>query len=299
MLLGFSQYFRHFLVIGFIALIVGWSNISIGGTLSNASLAGVISNEKDGGLVLEAKQLPWSQVLDAVAYKVHVPIHYSELPEGLVTVTCKGKSLKPVLECLLDKKADLILRYQAGLAKADSEQVVVEAWVLRGGTHQAVAKQDSPNAANKPDKVEQPSPTKQNDHKALPDRTDELLAQVQSINRDERVAAISALLANGRKGDPDVTAVLVQALTDPDASVRAQAISSLSHREGNAANGYIQQALLDSSEDVRIMAVEGIIDDVALLQQAINDSDESVRSLAQVKLESLTQNINKYVNQDP
>jgi hypothetical protein len=38
-----------------------------------------------------------------------------------------------------------------------------------------------------------------------------------------------------------------------------------------------------------MMAVDGITDDVSLLQQAINDSDETVRSLAAVKLEQLTQ----------
>ena len=39
-----------------------------------------------------------------------------------------------------------------------------------------------------------------------------------------------------------------------------------------------------------MMAVDGVTDDIALLQQAINDSDETVRSLAAIKLEELIQN---------
>ena len=78
-------------------------------------------------------------------------------------------------------------------------------------------------------------------------------------------------------------------MTDQDDSVRAQAISSLSHREGSSAAGAIQEALRDSSVDVRLMAVDSITDDNPLLQQAINDSDETVRSLAATKLEQLTQ----------
>jgi HEAT repeat protein len=122
------------------------------------------------------------------------------------------------------------------------------------------------------------------------DHTDELLKTAQSNDPIERADAIGALLADGREGDPNVKAVLEQALTDQDANVRAQAVSSLSHREGSDAAGAIQQALHDSSADVRMMAVDGIVDDIPLLQQAVNDSDESIRSLATIKLEQLTQN---------
>ena len=94
------------------------------------------------------------------------------------------------------------------------------------------------------------------------------------------------------KAIPTVKAALEQALTDQDANVRAQAISSLAHREGSGAAAAIQEALHDSAVDVRMMAVDGITDDIALLQQAINDSDETVRSLAAIKLEELTQGNN-------
>ena len=124
---------------------------------------------------------------------------------------------------------------------------------------------------------------------AEPDQTDDLLKLAQSRNSTEREEAIGALLADWREGDPNVKAALELALTDQDDSVRTQAISSLSHREGSSAAGAIQEALRDSSVDVRLMAVDSITDDNPLLQQAINDSDETVRSLAATKLEQLTQ----------
>ncbi len=292
MSINFPQLLSQFIGSGMVALILGCCGVSTAQALDTASPNWVVSNEKGGELMLEVRQLLLSKALDAVAGKIHVPIHYSALPEELVTATCKGNSLKQVLECLLDKKADLIFRYQTGSVNVDGERLVAEAWVLGPKANKAAANLESPTVADMTGKGSRAFPTNHKVRKALPDRTDELLAKAQSTISDERVEAIAALLTGGRKGDSDVKAQLEQALTDRDPNVRAQAISSLSHREGSDANGYIQQALLDSSEDVRIMAVEGIVDDVALLQQAASDSDESVRSLAQIKLELLTQNGN-------
>lgn len=36
-----------------------------------------------------------------------------------------------------------------------------------------------------------------------------------------------------------------------------------------------------------MMAVDGITDDISLLQEAINDKDETIRALATLKLEQL------------
>lgn len=274
-----------------IALVLGCSGVSLAKALDKEPPNWVMSNGKGGEMMLEVKQMPLSQALDAIAGKIHVPIHYSELPEGLATAVCRGDSLKPVLECLLDKKADLVVRYQDTHAKADTEGVVVEAWVLTSKTNQPVSKpitHDIPASENRADKSPSALPLVQQNPETRIDKTDELLFKAHSYNPQERAAAIGDLLTVGRKGDPDITATLEEALTDKDPEVRAQAISSLAHREGNEALGAIQQALTDSSDDVRLMAVEGIVDNVALLQQSVNDSDESIRSLAQLKLELLT-----------
>ena len=276
---------RHFALI----TMCGWLGFAcacIGQAKEKASTNLVISPDKGSELQLEVRQMPLEAVLKALTEKTQVPIHFSVLPEGLVTATCVGSTLKPVLECLLDQKADLIVRYPRNLAKPGNNGQVAEAWVLGSRLDGTTAKSDC--SASTP--VDKGSITlRQDQQSAETDRTEALLAQTQSKNAEERADAIGGLLAGGRKGDPQVKTTLEQALHDPDAIVRSQAISSYAHREGNAATGAIQEALRDSSVDVRMMAIGGITDDVALLQQAVNDSDETIRALVALKLERLTQ----------
>lgn len=124
-----------------------------------------------------------------------------------------------------------------------------------------------------------------------------MLNIAQSENAAARADAIGALLGIGRKDDPQMKAMLEKAVHDQDANVRAQAVSTLTHRDDFRENAteIIQEAMQGSSVDVRLMAVDGITDEVGLLQQAINDSDETVRGIAEIKLEQLTQDNNKQV----
>ncbi len=248
----------------------------------------LIGADKGTEMQLEVRQMPLAQVLENIVHKTSVPIHYSVLPEGLVTATCVGSTLKQVLECLLDRKADLIVRYQRSPGNAASQGQVAEAWILGSRLDGSIARADCPGGGAD-GKASLTLDLNENDANGEPDQTDSLLKSAQSKIPAERAEALGALLAGGRKGDPAVKAALEQALTDKDDNVRAQAISTLAHREGSGAAAAIQEAMHDKSTDVRMMAVDGITDDVALLQQAINDSDESVRSLAAVKLEELTQ----------
>ncbi|MEQ1545635.1 HEAT repeat domain-containing protein [Methyloglobulus sp.] len=292
MYLDLSQQLRNILLPSVIVLLIGFTAAAVAKTPGKATKKAqtdlVISDNKGSELQLEVRQMPLAEVLENITNKTHVPIHYSVLPEGLVTATCVGTTLKKVLECLLDRRADLIVRYPRTDAKAESKGQVAEAWILGSRLDNqpssATCIATAGDAANKGSLS-----LRQSQQDAEPDQTDDLLKMAQSKNPTERADAMSALLAGGREGDPAVKAALEQALTDQDANVRAQAISSLSHREGSAASAAIQEALHDSSVDVRMMAVDGITDDVGLLQQAINDSDETVRSLAAVKLEQLTQ----------
>ena len=246
----------------------------------------LLSADKGVEMQLEVRGMPLAQVLETIISKSKVPIHYSVLPEGLVTATCVGSSLKQVLECLLDHKADLIVRSHSNSSKQDNNtEQVAEAWILGSKMGGAVAKVECPV-------IGQGSLTfKQNeeDEAAMTAQTEQLLKAAQSKNPAERAEAMNSLLSGGRKGDPAVKAALEQGLSDQDERVRAQAISSFSRREGSGAAAALQQALHDASVNVRLMAVDGINDDRALLQQAINDSDETIRVLAATKLEALTQ----------
>ena len=301
MYLKFSKPFRQFALPCIIVLLIGYPGVSVAQisandpamTPSNAMADLVMTDSKGSEFQLKVKQMPLAQVLDSIAHKTQVPIHYSILPEGLVTATCVGATLKQVLECLLNGKADLIVNNPQGLANSDSKGQVAEAWIL--GSRLADATDTATAIAECPISVGQTADNgsftlsqKLQDAEAAADRIDELLKTAQSKNPTDREEAIGQLLAEAQ-GNPEINAVLERALTDPDENVRAQAISSLAHREGANATGAIQVALNDDSADVRLMAVDSITNDVGLLQQAVNDSDETVRSLATVKLEQLSQ----------
>ena len=302
MYLKFSKPFQ-FALPCIIVLLIGYPGVSVAQisandpamTPSNAMADLVMTDSKGSEFQLKVKQMPLAQVLDSIAHKTQVPIHYSILPEGLVTATCVGATLKQVLECLLNGKADLIVNNPQGLANSDSKGQVAEAWILGSRLADATDTATATAIAECPTSVGQTADNgsftlsqKLQDAEAAADRIDELLKTAQSKNPTDREEAIGQLLAEAQ-GNPEINAVLERALTDPDENVRAQAISSLAHREGANATGAIQVALNDDSADVRLMAVDSITNDVGLLQQAVNDSDETVRSLATVKLEQLSQ----------
>jgi hypothetical protein len=287
MCLSVSQTFRHLAGLIMLGMLSMVSNLSLANSSDKEMFSFVLSHQKDGDTEVKVSQMPLKQVLDTFSSKANIPIHYSTLPAVLVNATCKAADLKQLLECLLDNKADLIVRYGNKKTQAEISKPVVEAWILVSTANNAQSKQDMPVSTDKIDSGSGTIEENQQETEVAIDRTERLLTKAHSLNPKERTAAVGALLAGGRKGDPDVKATLEQALDDQDSDVRAQAISSLSHREG-LATGVIEQALQDSSEDVRLMAVEGITDNVALLQQAVNDSDESIRSLAEIKLELLT-----------
>jgi hypothetical protein len=245
----------------------------------------------DGQLKLDVMQMNLPSVLKQIAKSHGFPIHISALPDTLTSITCTGTELRQLLECLLDNKADLIVRYRHVGKINQSRPPIAEAWVVP-----STSGYDNNNAENKitigTTGQENPLPVPPinndgNGHK----KTEDLLDKAQSNDKNQKAAALGALLAEGHKGDPAVRAVLEQALADQDPEVRVQAVSGLAHREGNDALFAVEQGLQDDSEDVRLIAVEGIKDDITLLQQAINDSDEAVRSLAEIKLQLLTDNI--------
>ena len=283
---NFSKVALYFVFISFtqesIAQVVGASPDN------NSFMELRVSEDKGVELHLEVRQMSLGRVLENIVTKTKVPIHYSVLPSGVITATCVGSTLKQVLTCLLDRKADLIVRNNNGSAEDSNSNQIVEAWILGSFLGGVAAKEDC-HVVNQDTFI----PTSNaNEVEINSTRIDELLKSSNSNNPEERAQAMSGLIAGGRKDDLAIKTALEQGLIDQNEMVRAQAISSFSRREGASATVAIQNALSDPSVQVRLMAVDGITDDAALLQQAINDSDESVRSLALTKLEALT-NINK------
>ncbi len=226
-----------------------------------------ITPAPNGGMQLDVKNMPLPQVLDTVAAKTHIPIHYSKLSEDLVTAYCASEILKETLECLLARKADLLVRYPDTLNHASQ---IAEIWIVGSAPNTNPATGVT---------VRLPKTNA---------RIGKILDKAQSPDPQERADAMASLLAEGNISDPAVTEALERALIDKDANVRSQALSSYAHNENSdAVNQAIRVALEDSSADVRLMAVDNISNDAELLQQALHDSDETIRSLATIKLNAL------------
>ena len=294
-----SRYFAKLIIsCGIVGLMV--SSVAAATTEQKTPAEGyvgfVVSDYKGSELQLEVRQMPLERVFSTITAKTGVPIHYSVVPEGLVTATCVGAALKQVMECLLAHKADLIVRYPKPStqtqARVSDKNQPAEMWVLGSRFTDAA----NCSGATVPQQIINNSPVKSPDGQVdaavvEPDQTDDLLKMAKSKDATLRADAIGALMAAGREGDANVKTVLEEALTDPNANVRAQAISSLAHREGSAATAALQDALHDSDAGVRLMAVDGAGNNLALLQQAVNDDDETVRNLAISKLEELQKTV--------
>jgi hypothetical protein len=248
----------------------------------------VMAKDTGAELQLEVRQAPLARVLDSIASKTGVRINYSVLPEGLVTATCVGSTLKQIMECLLVHKADLVFRYSRQASKADSKGQPEEVWVL--GAKFGAGQSNSVLCSSVGTQQQTISKLAETKIGSEPDETDELVKMASSKIPAERAEAIGRLLAGGREGDLTVKETLEAALSDADARVRVQAISSLAHREGAGASAALHEALHDSDVSVRLTAVDNAGKDVALLQQALTDNDATVRQLAGIRLEPLLKN---------
>ena len=250
-----------------------------------------VTGDKGSEFQLEVRQMPLAQVLRELSAKTGTEIHYSVLPEGMITATCVGDSLKPVLECLLNRKADIIVRYNREKNGKAGSGNIAEAWVLGSKLEvvsgNATCKADSGQGSMKLNRADSASGHVPEDK---PSPSDLLVDISQTGKAEDRAQAIGDLLAIGRQNDPKVKEMLEHAVHDPDPAVRAQAVSTLTHRDDYKENApeIIREALQDDSVDVRLMAVDGM-DDAGLLQQAVNDSDETVSMTAKLKLEELLQ----------
>jgi len=259
--------------------------------LEEQSIRIIMTDDIGAELQMEARQAPLTQVLNRIATQTGVQINYSVLPEALVTATCVGSNVKQILECLLAHKADLIFRYASQKKNTVSFRQPVEAWVL--GAKFDVNQTNSETCISAG--AQQQIPQKTTDVKpditqveTEPDETDELVKMAKSEHPAERAEAIGRLMAAGRKGDASVKEALEAALSDEDAKVRIQAISSLSHREGASATAAFREAIHDKDVGVRLTAVDRAGDDVELLQQALTDEAEMVRELAAMRLKSIS-----------
>ncbi len=243
------------------------------------------SDDGKAGWILEVERAPLTQVLTEIGTKSGMQIHFSVLPQATVTATCAGDTVEQILRCLLGVDVGLVMRTAepkpvAGGTKAEAGQ---ELWILGSSYAQERAiRRVSAECAVADETADPKSMAKAENRSKLLDTA--------SSARDAkaRAGALSRLIAEAPRGDPEVRAGLERALTDQSGDVRAQAIYGLALRVGPEAAPLLQDALRDQDPSVRLMAVSSAWNDdtgAALLRAAAADPDETVRTLAALKLE--------------
>ncbi|WP_333874293.1 HEAT repeat domain-containing protein [Methylobacter sp.] len=274
-------------IISTFLVISGAALSAVNGSNSESSYIRLVMTKDAGAeLQLEVRQASLPQVLDSIVRKTGVRINYSVLPDGLVTAICVGSTVKRIVECLLDRKADLVFRYSRQPSKADPHGTPEEVWVL--GAKFVAEQANSIVCPSEGTGQQLQIMAMAVKPEAEPDETDELVKMASSKIPAERAEAIGRLMVGGREGDIAVRQTLETALSDPDARVRVRAISSLAHREAAMVMApVLLEALRDKDVSVRLTAVDNAGGDVALLQQALKDSDATVRQLAGIRLEPL------------
>ncbi len=259
------------------------------GEVSNAAQTHIrttLSAQKDSAIRLEARQAPLGQILKEIASKTGAHIHYSVLPEALVTATCVGANVSQIMNCLVAKQVGLVTH-------SPKQGKPAEFWVLGPcvGSCQALTIQPA---------IPQTQAATDQQHKSITEeqaqidqtkqeQSDKLLEQAKVKDPEQRYEAITRLISEGVKDDPNVRKVLEVALADKEANVRAQAVYALARREGKGAAKELRQAMRDKDANVRLMAVNYAGNDTVLLQQALTDKDLMIHDIALSKLKALKQ----------
>ncbi len=125
-----------------------------------------------------------------------------------------------------------------------------------------------------------------------PGFTEQVMQQLASDKPGERTQALSQLSVKRPPVDPGLLEdLLYQALNDPDAYVRGQAVYAMAKQDNVEYLSVLQQALADPELQVRLMVLDGLDQNEwgrLLLEQAQQDDDETVREFATGKLAAST-----------
>jgi hypothetical protein len=244
----------------------------------------VMSGQNDSAIRLEARQAPLGKILKEITIKTGAVIHYSVLPEAPVTATCAGANIWQVMDCLVAKQVGMVTNKPEPGKPAEFWLLGTSVGSCKAMTVEPIASQAQ--AATNPQAKLTPKQQAQADQ-AMQEQSDQFLELTKAKEPGQRAEAIANLISGGMKDDPNVRKALVDAMTDKDANVRAQAVTALARREGEGASDQLRQALKDSDTNVRMMVVDNAGNDATLLQQALADKDPMIRDVAASKLEAL------------
>ena len=243
---------------------------------TQSSIQITFTEQKDSAIRLEARQAPLGQILKKIAAKTGAIIHYSVLPEAPVSATCVGANVGQIMDCLVAKQVGLV-------AHKARKNKPAEFWLLGSsvGSCQAVTLAENDHAKDRTI----PSNTKAQE----PDleQSDSLVEQFKSAKNAETKMEALFNIASGGNNDANVQSILDSAITDKDASIRAQAYKTMASLDKKNAAEVLGRALGDSDQNVRLAAVDAAENDIEILEQAIGDNSPTVREYAEGKLEIL------------
>lgn len=258
--------------------------------VSNATKTNIqitLSAQKDIAIRLEVRQAPLAKILKEFASKTGVHIHYSVLPEALITITCVGTNVSQIMGCLATKQTGLVT-YNPKQGKS------AEFWLLSsctGGCKAATIELAIPQIQTTTDQQHKRITEEQAQiDKTKQEKSDKLLKQAKAKDPVQRYEAITRLISEGVKDDPNVRKTLKEALTDKNTNVRVQAVHALASREGEGATKELRRAMRDKDANVRLMAVNNVGNNTVLLQKALTDKDMMIHNIALSKLKALKHN---------
>lgn len=244
--------------------------------------------------LLEAEQADLHRLLRSLSERSGIKFHYAALPTVKVSATCAGPTVIKILRCLLGADTNMLFHYAelAGNDTNEQERQPKEIWILASSLNPPPIASVRPSDCRSSETKGISRPVEGLDNElSVEQGVDSLLRQVDSENPEKRMNALAGLARLGEADSPEVYDAVARSISDNDARVRGQAVYALSQIENdpNALNNYLQQALQDSELGVRLMAIDAIESDAALLQQALQDKDLSVRDYAATKLQTIMQ----------
>lgn len=281
------------------------------GSIEVADSPAFVVEFKSGLLSIEARQSPWTEVLNAVREKTGIRFNCSLPLAGSVTVSFTALPVKQALERLFGPEAHFVLRYPNSPDRAVPSAVPKEVWVLGkvpgdrrdttptpDGT--VVGEISASAGIASPDPgplletldLEAKLTREPGDTPNEPEEISKLIEMTKADDPAIRLQALSALSGSDKIDEVALRAALDGALVDQDASVRGYAVQAIAGQGGAEAMDHLWQAMLDPDPVVRVMAVESVVPQeqgIALIEAALSDPDEAVRSAAMLRLNEMEQ----------
>lgn len=238
-------------------------------------------------LQLQVNNASLASVLNELSHVSAATIHYSFLIDESVTATCVADNLKGILNCLLGDKQNIVFQYSQDKGQ---ENVPEDVWVLGSSLAHSDENKTRKNCSeqvNESALISEDLSSRKIDKGTV----ETLLLGLQTNNPKQKAEVISDLATKTAIENTEVDSVLLSALNDNSALVREQALFGWVYRKGQDATFELLQALKDPEMTVRMKAVD-LAMDREVLTQAISDSSDLVRQLAQMKLDMLDQQLN-------